>query len=150
MLPPSVPKLRISGEAMVLAASERSGNDFWTSADSMISDSVVAAPMVSPLPPGADALELRNRGDVDQGRGQGHALAGDPVLEDAADDVAAAGQHLARCAQLVEQSHRLRDGGWFVQIETFHSVPLYEDFLRAARTRALVSGMSSTHTPMAL
>ena len=32
----------------------------------------------------------------------------------------------------------------------FIAHPLQDDFLRAARTRALVSGMSSTHTPTAL
>src|SRR5215510_10588261 len=50
MFPPSVPKLRINGDAIVAAADDSNGIVFRMSSDSTMSVSVVVAPMVIPDP----------------------------------------------------------------------------------------------------
>ena len=151
MLPPSVPKLRISGEAIVLAASDRSGSVFWTSADSMTSLNVVAAPRLRPLPLGlmpfsSGMVVMSTRAD-----GSGMPL---PVTQSfmMPPTMSLPPARILTVAPSV--SSRPTASATLVgscRSKAFIASPLPHDaLLRAASTRARVSGMFSTHTPTAL
>src|SRR5262249_2757656 len=67
-----------------------------------------------------DALEVGNGGEVDNLNRDGHAFARNPVLHDAADQVAAAAEGFAGRAELVQQPDGILDRGRFVEFEALH------------------------------
>src|SRR5262249_16812000 len=71
----------------------------------------------------ADAVQVRDRGQVDERVREGQALALHPVLHDPGDDVAAAAERARLRLELAQDADRVGDVGRLVKLEALHGAP---------------------------